>query len=113
MREMLEAMRAGGDAETLRAIAAEPEVEPPFVADPESPAAVKLAEEIWRDTVEEKSRQARREAHERELDAKLEEELRKMRPEYCGCTHPFKQMPLRCFLELLPCRYFKQHMIVG
>ncbi|MDA8609402.1 hypothetical protein N9L19_00645 [bacterium] len=90
MRDMLEAMRAGGDAETLRAIAAEPEVEPPFVADPESPAAVKLAEEIWRDTVAEKSRQARREAHERELDAQLEEGQRKLRPEYCGCSHPFK-----------------------
>ena len=90
MREMLEAMRAGGDAETLRAIAAEPEVESPFVADPESPAAVKLAEEIWRDTVEEKSRQARGEAHERELDAQLKEDQRKLRPEYCGCSHPFK-----------------------
>ena len=74
---VFEAMRAGGDAETLRAIAAEPEVEPPFVADPESPAAVKLAEDIWRDTVGEKSRQARREAHERELDAQLEEDQRK------------------------------------
>ena len=88
MKELIDAMESGWQAEQVRAIAAEAEEES-FDAEPDSPAAVRFAEQLWIEAEENKTQQARREAESLECDAKVEEERQKARPGYCGSTHPF------------------------
>ena len=88
MLELIAAMKAGGDADQLRAIVGDAD-EGPILADPDSPAAVRLAEEIWNDTRREKERKSSEEASLIEFEAECEQEHAKRRGGYSDYTHPF------------------------